>query len=87
MSLYGLPGEICTPTRSGPTAAAAAAATSTANRMRLPTEPPHSSVLAFVLPARNWCTRNPLPRVDLDAVEAGLDRVARRDGEFLDGGA
>jgi hypothetical protein len=59
MSLYGLEGEIRRAVRSAPIAAATASVTSTANRMRFSTDPPHSSVRRLVPGARNWWMRYP----------------------------
>lgn len=57
MSLYGFEGEMRSPVRAAPISAATALTTSTANRMRAASEPPHSSVRRLVLGARNWWMR------------------------------
>ncbi len=57
MPLYGLPGEMRSPVRSGPIAAATALTTSTAKRVRASSEPPQASVRRLVLGARNWWMR------------------------------
>lgn len=52
-----LNGEMRIPTRSAPTAATTACATSRGNRARFSTEPPYSSVRMLVLVCKNWSSR------------------------------
>ena len=65
------------PTRSMPIASPTASSTSVMKRSRFSIEPPYSSVAKIGAVAQELVDQIAVGAVDLDAVEAGGDRVAR----------